>query len=216
MPGEGSAARRRKLTVACAVCEWGGGVVECGLCLTAFHPDCMEEGDARTLLREGEEHFTCSSCRHHFHECFLCKEGAPDRKLLRCDADDCGLHFHPSCMRRMKLAVSVDPEDDSVFLCPHHTCAICKVRATQLALCCAVGPPTHTSWRRSCGWSAAARAGSATRLADPRAPPEPPVGPRAACHPCADPRALDPVDPLPALPQRLPSQVCAGRRAEGG
>lgn len=81
VPGEGPGARKSKLgSAACAKCEWGGGVVECNSCLMALHPDCMDDSDARTLLRDGEGGFVCSGCRHSYHTCFLCKVSGQRRE----------------------------------------------------------------------------------------------------------------------------------------
>ncbi|CBK22099.2 uncharacterized protein [Blastocystis hominis] len=98
----------------CAECnKFGVDIVCFGKCHRAFHQACLP------CTVQSTRRWICPDCEKEVHRCHQCKEFASDKDLIQCQATDCYLFFHPSCV----------PEQfrrNRPFLCPAHCCSFCR------------------------------------------------------------------------------------------
>ncbi|KAK4278387.1 hypothetical protein QN277_016240 [Acacia crassicarpa] len=124
----------------CALCDNGGTLAFCdGICMRSFHAtkeagsvddaNCDSLGFTQDEIDEIKS-FICKNCEHNLHQCFVCgKLGNSDKsscaEVFKCDVATCGDFYHLRCVAK-ELGKNI--ADGESFICPIHTCCICKER----------------------------------------------------------------------------------------
>ena len=98
----------------CLICEQPENLMLCsGVCMNAFHPDCLG------LSAAPQGKFTCDECLTTNHACFACAETG---NLRRCGQALCGKFYHEQCALRFPSARI----ENGRLLCSLHYCRICS------------------------------------------------------------------------------------------
>ncbi|KAK4278388.1 hypothetical protein QN277_016241 [Acacia crassicarpa] len=124
----------------CVLCDNGGTLLCCdGICMRSFHAteedgsvdgaDCDSLGYTQEEV-DGIKSFICRNCEYSQHQCFVCgklgnsnKSSCPE--VFKCDVATCGHFYHLRCVAKELWKNIADGES---FICPIHTCCICKGR----------------------------------------------------------------------------------------
>ncbi|KAI9070698.1 hypothetical protein K1719_047339 [Acacia pycnantha] len=124
----------------CVLCDNGGTLLCCGgICMRLFHAtdeDGSVDGvhcDSLGFTQE-EVHvyqgFICKNCEHNQHQCFVCGKLGNSNKsscaeVFKCDVTTCNHFYHLRCVAQEHGKNIADGES---FICPIHTCCMCKER----------------------------------------------------------------------------------------
>ncbi|PAA63624.1 hypothetical protein BOX15_Mlig026212g1, partial [Macrostomum lignano] len=114
----------------CSKCELGGEVIPCDSCCLQFHAVCLADGAAAADAADGEAGAKkCADCAAGRQLCFLCKQDAGDKRMLRCHINGCGKQYHDACAGSMPFA----KVESRGLVCPQHACLACCVDAPSSA-----------------------------------------------------------------------------------
>ncbi|KAI9108596.1 hypothetical protein K1719_020480 [Acacia pycnantha] len=124
----------------CVLCDNGGTMSFCdGICMRSFHAtkeagsvdgaNCDSLGFTQEEIDEIKS-FICRNCEHNQHQCFVCGKLGNSNKsscaeVFKCDVATCGNFYHLRCVAK-ELGTNI--ADGESFICPIHTCCICKER----------------------------------------------------------------------------------------